>query len=621
MQTVLIEATPWVVSTGSTTDVRLAGGGRKPYTHRSSNAWLAGVLSIPKFSAMMEFTQEGFSGGARPEFGAIEFKPGNPATLATLAAYLWDGCAIEVFTGDDEEASPTWTTLIKGYVQGVTINNGALSIVIRDASHDFDVSVCQDRFTGAGGIEGEALAKERLKRRSFGSCSNVEAFPLKASTLVFEVGDPAHPLNDITDVKDMGRSASSLVTVTWQGSIAATLTALEAASAPQGGGVIAPSIACVKWWTTPVGPLTVDLEGEVGSGYVDTAAEIAERVIETRSSVTISNAATAATWRPDTAGVHIDQPSESIAQVLDRLLRGVSLAWASDADGTIRLSQLSFSSPVETVTALDVSRQRSFKPLTRRRVGFLKNHRIHSDGEISAALRDASGDLLTAGADWATNVANRPTELTDGRVSAGLNSDGTVSSSAVIASSLDGSVVSEVVFASQTNVTATDAGAVLVSISNVTAKPSQGGVVLLLLTCDAEGQPNSGQEFVSGWAILQRSPAGAGTWTQVGSSWRMIYVGNQSQFIGYADVDAFGSAPVVSGFAELGLKESAYRNFAKIAFGSANQWIDTPPSDADFDYRVLFSKTSTPGTSTPTTHGAALASGAELQALSIKVAE
>lgn len=64
----------------------------------------------------------------------------------------------------------------------------------------------------------------------------------------------------------------------WAGSTAATLTALQAAAAPQGGGVICPSIGCVKWWTQ-VGDLTADIKGEIGSGYVETTAAIAQQLV------------------------------------------------------------------------------------------------------------------------------------------------------------------------------------------------------------------------------------------------------------------------------------------------------------------------------------------------------
>lgn len=200
----------------------------------------------------------------------------------------------------------------------------------------------------------------------------------------------------------------------------------------------------------------------------------------------------------------------------------------------------------------------------------------------------------------------------------GLNSNGTVANNKVVSSSLDDSVVQEIVFSSQTNITATDAGALLVMVEDVTAKPSQGGRVILSFTCDVEGQPSSGNTYVAGYAHLQRSAANANSWSSIGV-WRMFYYGNHYQFIGYEDVPTDGDVTVTGGIAPLGFKEAAYRNLGKIGMGTANQWIDSPPSDGDYDYRILFCKTSVLGTTTLPEVGAALASGAELQALSIKV--
>lgn len=404
MRTVLIEATAWNAATGAPISVALAGGGSRAYTHRGRNDWRAGVVSEPKFSARIEFGENGFSGGARPEFGILEFMPSSSTALAELAALLWNEAEVEVFVGDDALAAPAWSTLIKGTVEGQSVRNGRLFLSIRDASGKLDAPVASDRFAGTGGLEGEEIARERIKRRSWGAVSNVEALPLKASSLVYEVGDPAFPLLAIEAVKDIGRAASALAVIGWQGSAAATLAALEAAAAPQGGGVAAPSIACLKWWTQPVGPLTADLRGEIGQGYVDKAANIAERVVASRSPLVISNAAAASGWRPGKAGLHVDNSSETIAQALDRLLRGSSLAWNAKADGTIRLSEFSFAAPVETVRAISASRSRAFKPLLRRRVGFRRNHREHSEGEIASALRDDKGAVLTAGATFGATV-------------------------------------------------------------------------------------------------------------------------------------------------------------------------------------------------------------------------
>lgn len=405
MRTVLIEASPWNPATGAVSPVALAGGGVRPYLHRGRSDWLAGVVAEPKFSARIEFNENGFSGGALPEFGALEFAPSSAARLASISGLLWNGAAIEVFVGDDERlGGAVWSTLIKGTVEAQSVRGGSLVLKVRDASGSLDTPVAPNRFAGTGGIEGDAFAAGRMKRRAFGYLSNIEALPLKAASNVYELADPAFPLSQIFDVRDIGRAASSLVGVGWQGSVAATLAALEAQAAPKGGGVVAPSIACVKWWTQPVGPLTADVLGTLGSNGGTAPARLAEVVVSSRSALTISNTTEAESWRLYATGVFVDNESETVAQVLDRLLKGVSLAWNANADGTIRLSSFSFANPVETLKAVDASRTQAFKPLTRRRLGFLRNHREHAESEIASALRDDAGALLTAGAAFGSTL-------------------------------------------------------------------------------------------------------------------------------------------------------------------------------------------------------------------------
>ena len=384
-RTILVEASPWNATTAAAVPVYLAGGGSKAYRHRSRNDWLAGVVSEPVFSARIEFDQNGFSGGARAQFGSLEFAAAQSSTVNTLNALLWIGAPIEVLVGDDALAVPTWTTVIKGTVATFSISRNIISLTIRDASGELDIPLVDARFTGAGGIEGDVAVADRLKRRTWGRAFNVEAKMLVSAENIHELGDPAFPLQSIDVVRDIGRSASSLTVLAWQGSIAATLAALVAAAAPQGGGVVAPSIACVKWWTRPVGPLTADIKGEVGAGYFETVASIASRLVAVKSALTISNVAAINGIRGDAAGIHVDNSAETTAQALDRLLKGVSIVWNATAAGVIDLSEIKLTGPVETVSVIEADRAQVFKPVRTRRVGYQRNQRVHGDGEISQA--------------------------------------------------------------------------------------------------------------------------------------------------------------------------------------------------------------------------------------------
>ncbi len=206
---------------------------------------------------------------------------------------------------------------------------------------------------------------------------------------------------------------------------------------------------------------------------------------------------------------------------------------------------------------------------------------------------------------WAA-IIGTPVALTDGRVAAGLNPDGTAAPGKVVATSMSADIVNKIVSAEQSGVTATDAGALLLVLAGVVTKKSQGGYVHLILTCDLTLSTSPALTSAILWGILQRSPAGAATWSTI-KTWRMgfrqhpLYVlslNSSDPYYGvHNPVDAHSTAQSV-----------------------AAQFIDVPPSDGSYDYRWLVCKTSTPGAITSPSIGAGVATQAAGVALSVKVA-
>ncbi|MGE9115712.1 hypothetical protein, partial [Escherichia coli] len=89
----------------------------------------------------------------------------------------------------------------------------------------------------------------KIKERVWGRVWNKAGAPIDKANNIYAFADPTRPILAFDTVRDKGAPAASLVTLAWQGTAAATFAALQAAVAPRGGGVVCPSIACVKWWT------------------------------------------------------------------------------------------------------------------------------------------------------------------------------------------------------------------------------------------------------------------------------------------------------------------------------------------------------------------------------------
>lgn len=381
---VLITVQPRNPATGAATTVRLAGGGNSKGYHYNGEHWRAGVAALPRISALIDVNEDGWSGGVVPKSTGIVWAPAGRANLSALAALYWRNAAITIEEGEEETGS--FAMRLTGRVADGAVQDDRLVLTIADPAEGLDRPLVAARFAGSGGAEGGAEAKERIKRRSWGRVFNIEGRVLDKANNVYEFGDPAFPWQAFDVVRDKGRDASPAPTVlAWQGSVAATLAALAASVPVQGSGVVAPSIACCKWWTQPAGPLTADVRGEIGSAYVETAPEIAARILAAASGPAITNVSTAAAWRGGAAGIHVGE-DETIASVLDRLLMGVSLLWIFNPSGTVTLREFTFTGPVETLAADNAERRRTVPPIKARRLGYKRAYRKHSDGEIAASL-------------------------------------------------------------------------------------------------------------------------------------------------------------------------------------------------------------------------------------------
>ena len=397
-----IEARPRHPVTRAVTVVRLAGGGAfTPYRYLGQN-YQAGLIERPRFAGSLSFDDSGWSGGTVPGVTTLAFMPAQAGVIDALAAHYWRGANIWIDGG--EETGPI-TRKLTGTVADAAVRDGVLLIAVADLSRSADKNILSPAFLGTGGIEGPEEATGRPKRRSWGVVANVEGRLIDPVNNIYEFGDPSKALQAFTALRDKGRTGA-FTTLAYQGSVAATFTALQNAAAAQGGGVAAASIACAKWWTQPAGPLTADVQGETAGGYTNSIAGIAARILAASAAanpgqpaININNFAAADALRPGIAGMHAADESETAARLLDRFLLGVSCLWVLAPAGTVSILPWTFGGGTETLNAQFIARERSLPPVKSVSVGYRRNHRQHGDGEISAAL------LLEDGSDVAAAIA------------------------------------------------------------------------------------------------------------------------------------------------------------------------------------------------------------------------
>ena len=426
---ILVEAQPRRASDGSTVTVRLAGaGGSLPYFYGGEH-WRAGIVQLPTVITAIDF---GGQNGEAGEFGAggvpqaleLEWAPSDMALFSEVSGHYWTDAPVTIYIGPETGAMPP--VALSGKVLSGNTSGGVLTLAMSDPVADLKKPLLTERYGGTGDLDGPGDWEGTIKRRIWGRVWNVAGDPLDPPNNIYCFSDPLRRIGAIAAVRDRGAAAADLVPLDWQGSAIATLDALRAATAPRGGGVICPAISAVKWWTKP-GDLTADLHGEVGSGYVETTAEIVERIIQAGSGLPFApgTVAAATAARPAAVGWVADNDSTTQAAMIEELLGNSSLLWLLDGQGRIVLREWAWGAPVAAGRSYDVKRVRTLKPVGTRTIGYRRNEHVvqrsalagivlaedtlFEDGSTVEELKPAEPDA-TKGAPPGTPVGDRPAE-------------------------------------------------------------------------------------------------------------------------------------------------------------------------------------------------------------------
>lgn len=426
---ILVEAQPRRADNGQTVRLRLAGGGAvKPYYYQGEH-WMGGIQSLPTIIASLEFEGADFGNGSVPSAALLEWSGPTKADLAQLAGYVWKRAAITVRIGPEGALPPI---VLQGRVLEATAAQGVLRIALSDPAEELKQPLLTQRFAGTGDLEGPPEFEGLIRKRVFGRVWNVPGDPIDPPNNIYCFSDPLRPLQAIDALRDKGASAAAMTLVGWQGSTAATLAALRAANAPEGGGVRCPSIACVKWWTQPDGDLTADLRGETGAGYVNTAASIAERLVQAIGGPAFAPGTVAAAnaVRGAELGWAALDDTTTVAAMLDQLLGNVSLLWVLSPTGAITLKEWKWGAPVASAEAITVSRTKTISPLATRKIGYQRNELPMTRSSLAAivlysGVEGTPTQLADINADEATRLPDQPgADRTADNAAAGVTGGG-----------------------------------------------------------------------------------------------------------------------------------------------------------------------------------------------------
>ncbi|PZU56115.1 MAG: hypothetical protein DI547_17270 [Sphingobium sp.] len=384
---ILVEASPRVAASGVVQTVRMAGGGARVPYHYGDAHWQAGIAALPRVITSLEYPGDDLGQGGIPQALSFGWSPATRAALDALGALVWSDAAISVRLGAEGDALPP--LLVSGTVLDASVDTGALQIAMSDPAADLKRPLLVDRFAGTGGADGPASWDGRIRRRAWGRCFNVVGEPIDPANNILCFGDPNRAWQAFDAVRDRGVAAlpAQLTLLAWQGSVAATFTALQGADATAGGGVLCPSIACIKWWTEPAGDLCADIRGETEGGYVETAPQIAQRLVAARSTLSFAagTIAAAIAARPAVYGWLADNATDTVASMLDTILGDVSLLWVL-AGGEIAIRRWEWGASQAAGHSQEVRRLKTYKPVGTRRLGYRRNWKQMARGDLADSL-------------------------------------------------------------------------------------------------------------------------------------------------------------------------------------------------------------------------------------------
>lgn len=398
---ILVEARPRSAADGSAVLTRLAGlGGAYPYFYDGAH-WRAGIAGLPRTIASLDFDGEQVGGGGVPQAMELRWSPAGRALLADVAALYWTDAPITVRIGPEGEALPPIAT--DGLVLDGAVEGGALRIVLSDSAAELKKPLLTDRFAGTGGIEGPVELENIIKSRAWGRCFNVPGQLIDRASNIWCFGDPRRAWRSFVQVRDRGVAATAVLELAWQGSAEATFAALKGAAAPEGGCVVCPSIACVKWWTQAGGDLKADIEGETAGGYAETAPDIAARLVAIRSTIPIAAGALAeaVAWRPAAYGWRADNETVTAADAISEVLGDVSLSWLL-IGGEIRFRRWEWTASTRVARSHRVTRRSTIKPVGTRKLGYRRNWSPMARGDLAAIVlaQDVTYDDGTSAEAW-----------------------------------------------------------------------------------------------------------------------------------------------------------------------------------------------------------------------------
>ena len=277
----------WSPSTTTTYPAATIGRSTAP-TDTPANTYVPGALSdsVNYGISILSAADPVAGGGSSTAGELLLIDPGGG--LDTLTGTVWDGAMIEILRGDPLAAFSTYSTVASFTGAGLVYDTKSKQIKLRDINWRLTQGLIHDeRYSGAGGIDGDATLANVWKPIAYGSPFNVTPVQIGASLLIYQVSFTT--IQAVTAVRD-GGAALTLDTAVGTAGDCATYAILAAATVAAGKYATCLVKGLFRLGGSPTKRITCDVQGDNESTWVSKRADIVQRIATGRGNVKLTTA-------------------------------------------------------------------------------------------------------------------------------------------------------------------------------------------------------------------------------------------------------------------------------------------------------------------------------------------
>lgn len=325
------------------------------------------LADVPRIRSSMA---EVFRGRSLVSFGEVVVDNSSGARDSWVSD-AWDGRPVYIYLGDPSWPKSDFRLVFFGTVEDIQAGgNGSLTLRIRDRQKLFDIPFQTNRVGGTGS------SKDQLLPACYGSVLSVEPILIDSATRKYAVHNGSV-------------SAVSAVYVAGVAQAPANFTVTAAA------GTFVMNVAVT-------GRVTCDVQGDNAATYITKVADIAQRIITTRTTVATVAAASVtqlAADFPGVAGIYVSDDGATVLNVLDSLLAESGCYFYINRAGDAVVGLFKAPSGASVITLIDddirlssLELIRRINPLKSVRVGYARFQSTSDAG--ASALTEAQRQRL-----------------------------------------------------------------------------------------------------------------------------------------------------------------------------------------------------------------------------------